>query len=84
MSRYIETGELENWFGYHPPSTPEIAAGHDTIRAEANAAIACKQDIGQKPWVVRPVSITVTPIAEAANLPADGEEGKETPDADPV
>lgn len=97
MSRYIEDAELDNWFGYHPPSSDDIAAGHDFVRREcrelagmlnqvvpegsektlalrkvreaamwANAAIACKQEIGERPWVARPVSITVTTVEAPA------------------
>ena len=109
MSRYIENAELDNWFGYHPPSSPAIADGHDFVRREsrelavmlnallpegaektlalrkireaamwANAAIACKQEIGERPWVARPVSMTVTPVDTVyVNVFADPEAAAE-------
>lgn len=104
MSRYIEDAELDNWFGYHPPSSEDIANGHDFVRRECrelagmlnkilpegaekttalrkvreaamwgNAAIACKQEVGDHPWVARVASITVTPVPETVyvNVLAD-------------
>lgn len=98
--RYVTNDDLENWFGYHPPSTPAITEAHEFVRREAlelatmfnallpegaektlalrkireasmwaNAAIACRQEIGERPWAARAVSITVTSV-EATEPPA--------------
>jgi hypothetical protein len=33
MTKFTSEDELDTWFGYHPPSTPEIAQAHDQVRA---------------------------------------------------
>lgn len=99
--RYVTNDDLDNWFGYHPPSAPAIAEAHEFVRREAlelatmfnallpegaektlalrkireasmwaNAAIACRQEIGERPWTARPVSITVTQATDHAFMTA--------------
>lgn len=95
MSRYTDEAELDNWFAYHPASSPAIMDGHEFVRRECrelasmlnkilpecaektlalrkiregamwgNAAIACRQEVGDHPWVARLASINVTQVTE--------------------
>lgn len=34
MPKFTPEAQLDQWFGYHPPSSPEIAQAHETVRAE--------------------------------------------------
>lgn len=32
MPKFISDEQLDNWFGYHPPSGPEIVGAHEQVR----------------------------------------------------
>lgn len=34
MTKFISDEQIDSWFAYHPPSTPQIAAAHEEVRAE--------------------------------------------------
>lgn len=34
MRKAVPDSQLDRWFAYHPPSSPEVVAAHETVRAE--------------------------------------------------
>lgn len=32
MAKYLSDAELDSWFSYHQPTTPEIVEAHNTVR----------------------------------------------------
>lgn len=37
MPKFLSDDTLTNWFAYHPPTTPDIVAAHERVRAEYGA-----------------------------------------------
>ncbi len=37
MPKFTSEEQLDQWFAYHPPATPDISVAHETVRA------ACRQ-----------------------------------------
>lgn len=33
MPKFTSEAQLDEWFGYHPPSNPSIAEAHERVRA---------------------------------------------------
>lgn len=34
MPKFTSEDQLDDWFGYHPPSDPSIAQAHEQVRAK--------------------------------------------------
>lgn len=45
MANFTTDEQLDNWFGYHPPKTPEVGAAHDRVRAECRQLAATFQEL---------------------------------------
>lgn len=37
IRRFTPDEQLDNWFGYHPPASPEVGLAHDLIRSDFRA-----------------------------------------------
>lgn len=37
MPKFVTDDQITNWFAYHPPSSQEIIAAHERVRAEYGA-----------------------------------------------
>lgn len=45
MAKFTSEAQLDDWFGYHPPSSPEIARAHETVRAECRRLAQVLSDL---------------------------------------
>jgi hypothetical protein len=45
MTKFTPEAQLDEWFGYHPPSSPEIARAHETVRAECRRLAQVLSDL---------------------------------------
>lgn len=45
MANFTTDEQLDSWFAYHAPVTPEVAAAHERVRAECRALAATFQEL---------------------------------------